>query len=146
MRAIFAKENATGDERIGLQSARGRYLALLTLDKRKAEADALLAKMNNDASDPAQPEAGGVLNGRAIVKVAPAYPAEAKQVRAQGKVTVRVVINQFGKVVSATATDGRQELVTAAEQPARRWRFSPTLLSGRPVGVLGIIIFDFTLQ
>lgn len=146
LRAIAAKEQATGDARIGLQTARGRYLALLTLDKRKTEAEALLAKMTSDATDPAQPKIGGVLNGRAIVTVAPAYPIEAKQIRAQGQVKVQVVIDQFGKVITATAVEGRRELLVASEQAARKWRFSPTLLSGRPVEVTGTIIFNFTLQ
>ncbi len=87
---------------------------------------------------------GGVLNGQAISKVVPPYPANAKAVRASGAVTVQVTINPDGRVVSATAVNGHPLLRSAAVQAARGWRFSPTRLSGQPVEVTGTIIFNFT--
>lgn len=89
---------------------------------------------------------GGVLNGQAISKPQPPYPANAKAVRAQGAVTVQVTINPDGQVVSAQAISGHPLLRAAAAQAARGWRFSPTRLSGQPVEVTGTIIFNFTLQ
>lgn len=91
-------------------------------------------------------KSGGVLNGQAISKREPAYPANAKAVRAQGAVTVQVTINPAGQVVSATAVSGHPLLRAAAAQAARGWRFTPTQLSGQPVEVTGTIIFNFTLQ
>jgi protein TonB len=89
---------------------------------------------------------GGVLNGKAISKPTPTYPAIAKAARQQGTVTVQILVDESGKVVSATAINGPPLLRQAAVQGAFQTRFSPTLLSGQPVKVSGTITFNFTLQ
>lgn len=146
LRIVNAKEQASGTQRTGLDSARGRYLALLMLDNREKEAEAVLAKMEAESSDPLQPVVGGVLNGRAILLAQPAYPAEAKAMRAQGTVPVKVLVDELGRVVGATAVGGPQALRGTAVDAARRCRFTPTLLSGRPVKVSGIVNYNFTLR
>ena len=87
---------------------------------------------------------GGVLNGKASSLPVPAYPAAAKAVRAGGAVTVQVLISETGSVISASAVGGHPLLRAAAEGAARRARFSPTLLSGQPVKVSGVITYNFT--
>lgn len=88
----------------------------------------------------------GVLNGRAVYKPQPEYPASAKSVRAQGTVTVLVTVDETGKVIEAKATRySHMSLGIAAEDAARRARFTPTLLSGVPVKVNGIITYNFLL-
>lgn len=89
---------------------------------------------------------GGVLNGKAISLPKPAYPPIAKAARASGTVTVQVTINESGSVISATAISGHPLLQASAVQAARSARFSPTLLSGQPVKVTGVITYNFTLQ
>ncbi len=89
---------------------------------------------------------GGVLNGKAISKPTPAYPAIAKAARQQGTVSVQILVDETGKVVSATAMSGPPLLRQAAVQGAFQTRFSPTTLSGQPVKVSGTITFNFTLQ
>jgi len=85
----------------------------------------------------------GVLNGKATSLPKPAYPAAAKAVRAGGAVSVQVLINEAGSVVSASAVSGHPLLRAAAEGAARGARFSPTLLSGQPVKVSGVITYNF---
>ena len=89
---------------------------------------------------------GGVLNGKAISKPQPAYPAIAKAARAQGTVTVQILVDESGRVVSASAVNGHPLLQQAAVAAARQARFSPTLLSGQPVKVSGVITYNFVLQ
>jgi periplasmic protein TonB len=89
---------------------------------------------------------GGVLNGKAISKPQPAYPAIAKAARAQGTVSVQILVDESGRVISASATSGHPLLRAAAESAARQARFSPTLLSGQPVKVSGVITYNFVLQ
>ena len=89
---------------------------------------------------------GGVLNGKAISKPQPAYPPIAKAARAQGTVTVQILVDESGRVVSATAVSGHPLLQQAAVAAARQARFSPTLLSGQPVKVSGVITYNFVLQ
>jgi protein TonB len=85
----------------------------------------------------------GVLNGKATSLPKPAYPAAAKAVRAGGSVSVQVVISEAGSVISASAVSGHPLLRAAAESAARGARFSPTLLSGQPVKVSGVITYNF---
>ncbi|MBV9925090.1 MAG: TonB family protein [Acidobacteria bacterium] len=89
---------------------------------------------------------GGVLNGKAIVKPQPMYPPIAKAARAQGLVTVQVVVDEEGYVIAAFAVSGHPLLQQAAVFAARQARFTPTLLSGQPVKVSGVITYNFVLQ
>ena len=93
-----------------------------------------------------KPVCGGVLNGKAIQLPPPLYPEIAKRMRATGLVSVEVVIDVNGKVISAKAISGNSALQPAAVQAALRARFSPTTLSGQPVKVSGIINYNFTLS
>ena len=89
---------------------------------------------------------GGVLNGKAISKPAPAYPAMARQARASGTVVVQITVDECGDVESADAVSGHPLLRYAAVEAARNSRFSPTRLSGHPVKVTGTITYNFVLQ
>ncbi|CAN5320004.1 MAG: TonB family protein [Pyrinomonadaceae bacterium] len=117
----------------------------------REERDALLKRINEvpDVADDAfigRAIRGGVLNGKAISKPQPAYPAEAKQARVQGTVTVKITVDETGKVVKAEPLCGPLLLQQASVQSAYGWRFSPTLLSGQPVKVTGTVTFNFRLQ
>jgi len=92
-----------------------------------------------------KPVSGGVLNGTAISLPPPVYPDAARRSRTSGVVTVEVVLDETGKVVSANATSGPALLRDAAIQAARKARFSPTKLSGQPVKVSGVINYKFAL-
>ena len=134
--------------------------------KSEAEADELKARniTENTASDPeivfpnadssppaAEPRlpvpktvSGGVVNGKATNLVKPAYPPAARAVRASGAVNVQVTIDEKGDVIAASAVSGHPLLRAAAVQAARQSKFSPTLLSGKPVKVSGVVVYNFT--
>jgi protein TonB len=86
-----------------------------------------------------KPVSGGVL------LPPPVYPEAAKRMRTQGIVTVDVILDETGKVVSANASGGPTILRDAAVQAALKARFSPTKLSGQPVKVSGVINYKFSL-
>lgn len=88
----------------------------------------------------------GVITGQAISLPQPAYPPMAKNIRVQGRVSVQVLIDEQGRVMSAKAVDGHPLLVAAAQQAALQARFKPTLLSQVPVKVSGVITYDFKLN
>ncbi|HEU4767571.1 MAG TPA: TonB family protein [Pyrinomonadaceae bacterium] len=92
-----------------------------------------------------KPISGGVLNGTAVLLPQPVYPEPAKRMRTAGLVSVEVILDETGKVVSATATSGPTILREAAVQAALKARFSPTKLSGQPVKVSGVINYKFSL-
>jgi len=89
---------------------------------------------------------GGVLNGKAISKPAPAYPAIAGAARASGTVVVQVVLDEAGRVVMANAVSGHPLLREAATQAAYQARFTPTLLGKRRVKVSGVVTYNFVPQ
>ncbi|HEV2864577.1 MAG TPA: TonB family protein [Pyrinomonadaceae bacterium] len=89
---------------------------------------------------------GGVMNGQAIVKPPPAYPIVAKTAHISGTVTVQILVDESGRVVSAKATNGNALLHAAAVQAAYQARFTPTTLSGQPVKVSGVITYNFVLH
>lgn len=92
---------------------------------------------------PRAPISGGVLNGRAIRLVQPPYPPIARSAHVSGQVTVQVLIDENGNVISASAASGHPLLRAAAVNAARASKFSPTKLSGQPVKVNGVIIYNF---
>lgn len=92
-----------------------------------------------------KPISGGVLNGRALELPTPEYPDIARRMRTVGLITVEVVIDSNGKVISAKAGPGNSALQQAAVKAAYRARFSPTTLSGQPVKVAGVINYNFSL-
>lgn len=88
----------------------------------------------------------GVVNGIATYLPKPAYTAIAKAAHAFGIVTVQVLIDESGKVVSARAVSGHPLLTSESIKAAYQARFTPTLLSNQPVKVSGIITYNFVLQ
>jgi TonB family protein len=88
----------------------------------------------------------GVVNGMASYLPKPVYTAIAKAARASGTVTVQVLIDEHGKVISARAVSGNPLLLRESVQAAYQARFTPTLLSNQPVKVSGVITYNFVMQ
>lgn len=97
-------------------------------------------------SPPREPLSGGVLNGKAVRLVQPAYPAIARSAHASGQVRVQIIIDENGNVISASPVSGHPLLQGAAVSAARASKFTPTRLSGQPVKVSGVIIYNFVAQ
>jgi TonB family protein len=88
----------------------------------------------------------GVLTAKAISLPQPPYPSLARQIRLQGPVTVQILVDEDGRVISAQTMSGHPMLVAAAKEAALRARFSQTKLSGVAVKVQGVITYNFVLQ
>jgi protein TonB len=95
---------------------------------------------------PIGPIDGGNLNGKAIELPAPIYPAEARKVHASGRVQIKVLVDETGRVMSADVVSGPEPLRLAAIEAARKARFAPTLISGGAVKVSGILTYDFKAE
>ncbi|MBK9162775.1 MAG: energy transducer TonB [Acidobacteria bacterium] len=85
----------------------------------------------------------GVLNARAIELVKPDYPAAGKAMNVSGKVTIGIVIDPCGRVHEAKTVSGHPFLVSSSVIAALRSSFSPVTLSGKPIWVQGIIVYNF---
>jgi len=88
----------------------------------------------------------GVITSQAIFLPKPTYSQIAKQLRIQGTVSVQVLIDETGKVISAKAVSGHPFLTVEAQKAALQARFSPTFLGDQPVKVSGVITYNFVLQ
>jgi len=87
-----------------------------------------------------------IINSEAISLPKPPYPQMAKQLHIQGTVSVQVLIDETGKVVSAKAISGSPFLASEAQKAAYQARFSPTFLGDQPVKVSGVITYNFLLH
>lgn len=94
------------------------------------------------AGPSAQVIESGVLNKRALTMPQPVYPDLAKMIRIAGTVSVQVIVNEDGAVVSAEADEGHPLLRDAAVTAARNARFSPPTQNGKPVRLSGILVYD----
>ena len=103
-----------------------------------------MARSTPSAND-AQTIAAGVLNEKAISLPKPPYPPAARAVRAAGTVTVEVLVDFDGSVISAIATTGHPLLRAAAVSAARSARFRPEVSNGKPVKVSGVVNYEFVL-
>ena len=88
-----------------------------------------------------------VLNGRALSLPKPEYSDQARAHRVQGRVVVKVMIDETGRVISAKdMCQGPPYLSEASVAAALRARFTPTKLRGVPITVSGIIQYNFVRQ
>jgi hypothetical protein len=85
----------------------------------------------------------GVLNGKALTLPKPAYPPAARAVHAGGAVVVKVLIDGDGRVFTAEAVTGHPLLRAASRTAACSAEFQQTLFSGKPIKVLGVLVYNF---
>ncbi len=76
-------------------------------------------------------------------KVKPEYPAAALPEKLQGRVIVRVVVNENGDVESTEVISGNPVLAQAAVDAAKQWKFKPFVRNGQPVKAGIKLPFDF---
>lgn len=87
----------------------------------------------------------GLLNARASRRVLPRYPPMAKKAGAVGLVRVHVVVDENGKVIEVSGSEGPMLLRQVAEDAARQWYFEGIAGPGQQVRFTGYIDFNFTL-
>jgi TonB family protein len=107
----------------------------------KAAADS----KENEPSDTPKTINSGSLNATATKRVVPRYPPLARQNGTTGVVRVYVLVDESGKVVEVSRSEGPFLLRQAAEDAARHWSFSAVRRDGCPVRFSGYIDFNFTL-
>ncbi len=99
------------------------------------------------SSEPAnRPVNAGILNSRAVNLPKPAYPPNARQMRAEGQVAVQVSLDEAGNVTAAKATSGNPLLRSSAEAAARQSKFNPVRINNQAVPVNGVVLYNFTNQ
>jgi protein TonB len=87
----------------------------------------------------------GVQAAKLISGPKPAYPQLARAARVQGTVRIQAIIAADGTIGNLKTMSGPPLLITAAVEAVSRWRYQPTLLSGKAVEVITEIDVIFTL-
>jgi TonB family protein len=136
--AINRESNGDGDE-LG-KTGESKVIE----NKEKEEEPVLTKKVVVEPKKETILRSGAIINSKATYLPKPVYPQAAIAIRAGGAVNVQVMLDESGKVVSAKAVSGHPLLRAAAENAARNAKFTPTILTGKPVKVTGVIIYNFT--
>jgi TonB family protein len=89
---------------------------------------------------------GNVQAARALYKVPPEYPEEARKKGISGTVRLHVIVAKDGSIKQLEVMSGHPLLQQAALDAVRQWRYQPTLLNGSPVEVDTTIDVIFSLN
>ena len=89
---------------------------------------------------------GTVIAAKLLHQVQPEYPEIAKREHLQGTVKLHAIIAQDGTVRMLRVLTGYCSLSEAAVKAVRQWRYTPTLLEGKPVDVDTTIQVVFSLN
>jgi protein TonB len=81
-----------------------------------------------------------------LVHVSPTYPAIALASRVSGVVILEATIGEDGRVRELRVLRSYPLLDQAAIDAVRQWRYTPTLLNGRPVSVLMSVTVAFSID
>jgi TonB family protein len=114
----------------------------LAIEELKKRGEEISIACSDDCKDKTK-KTGGTLNGRAIHLEQPAYPALAAAAHVFGDVIVLVLMDKQGKIIAAQIVDGHPFLQNAALKAAKASSFSPPLLDGVPVNIVGRIVYHF---
>jgi TonB family protein len=81
--------------------------------------------------------------GDRILKVTPAYPAQAWEKFQGGIVHLRSTIGPDGTVLDVQTISGPTSLIPAAANAVRQWRYKPTDIDGKPIPIEEDIWVEF---
>lgn len=91
---------------------------------------------------------GGDLGTQMVAGKPPRYPVESRRKREQGTVVLTLVLGVDGGVesLSIAQSSGFARLDDAARDAVKGWRWKPTVRSGQPVRVRGVVEIPFILR
>ncbi|MES2537155.1 MAG: TonB family protein [Pseudomonadota bacterium] len=98
---------------------------------------------------PAPPAPPKTISGVEYIQAPqPDYPPIAKRMGEEGKVIVRVLINEKGRPerVDVQKSSGSPRLDEAAKQAVARALFKPHLEDGKPIAVFALVPINFSIQ
>lgn len=123
------------------------YLLNNYISAKPAAPTAIQAKAEQDTNEAGdQPVVEGNLRGKELTLTKPEYPPDAKNEGLSGKVTVAILVNKQGRVVSARALTGHHSLKVAAVAAARQSKFAPENLDRQSSKNSGRITYTFKQQ
>ena len=89
---------------------------------------------------------GDIREPRRVSAAAPVYPADAAAAGIEGIVIIQAMVGTDGGVKNAKILRSVPGLDQAALDAVQQWRFTPTLLNGRPVEIIMNVDVTFTAK
>ena len=123
-----------------------QYEPVLFIGKRVAFMTSIRMEFALPAAITIEDYPGFHIGMRRVHMVNPVYPQEAKANRISGTVRLRALIGKDGVVESLQTLDGDPELVAAAQQAVKQWRYESVTIAGEPVEVMGDIELHFRIH
>jgi len=103
-------------------------------------------ELNGGGNSPAVPDQNSLTTyGSVIMRVQPHYPEEAIQQRIQGAVVLNALVGADGSVQDLKVISGDPQLVQAASDAVRQWRFQPSGFKGQSTGFEARVTINFLL-
>ena len=99
-------------------------------------------------ADAGPPQDDVIVPPRPVHQERPRYTKAGREARIEGELVLRAVVETDGTVHEVTVVkslDAQHGLDEAGIAAARKWRFTPGTLKGKPIRVRVTIALDFTL-
>lgn len=81
---------------------------------------------------------------RVAKKVAPVYPAAARQLNVSGTQDVEIVVDESGSVVDAKVLKGNAMFSASSIAAVKQWKFTPLVQDGAATSFTTVIVFNYT--
>jgi TonB family protein len=119
------------------------------LEGRQARAASVSSDPQTDIQQPQSQPAlqvdAGTVQAYLEKKVDPKYPERAREMRVQGQVILKVIINKKGRVKEISVISGHPLLVPAAIDAVKQWRYRPIRVDGHKVEAQTQVVVNFEL-
>jgi periplasmic protein TonB len=87
----------------------------------------------------------GVSQGLLMKKVQPVYPRTALAMHVEGVVELMATISKTGEISTVSVLKGDPQLIHAAIDAVKQWKYKPYLLNGEPVEIQTQVTISFKL-
>ena len=121
----------------------GTTIELSDAAKNRATDDSHLCV--TDVDSPKVHDVKEVSGGGIIHKVAPKYPRSARKAHIEGTVVLCAVIQKDGVIRDLRAVSGPPQLIPAATEAVKKWRYRPYVFQGQTIAVSTDIRVNFQL-
>ena len=81
---------------------------------------------------------------RVAKKVAPQFPAAARQLNISGTQDVEITVDESGSVVDAKVLKGNAMFSQASIAAVKQWKFTPLIHEGAPKSFTTVIVFAYS--
>ena len=81
---------------------------------------------------------------RSAKKVAPEFPAAARQLNINGTLEVEIAVDESGSVVDAKVLKGNAIFSANSLTAVKQWKFTPLLQDGAARSFTSVIVFNYS--